>query len=57
MQQLYKKASSTFNIGINARMIKEVLDGPVNSEEVDLIEISIGDSGVLKEEIDYKVLE
>jgi sugar phosphate isomerase/epimerase len=57
MQQLDKKTPSTFNIGINARMIKEVLDGPVNAEEVDLIEISIGDSGVLKEEIDYKLLE
>ncbi|MCW4029999.1 MAG: sugar phosphate isomerase/epimerase [Candidatus Bathyarchaeota archaeon] len=57
MQQLDKKTSSTFNIGINARMIKEVLKGPIDAEEVDLIEISIGDSGVLKKEIDYKLLE
>ncbi len=39
-------------------MIKEVSNGPIFSEEVDLIEIGIGESGVLKNgEIDHLRLE
>jgi sugar phosphate isomerase/epimerase len=57
MQQLENKTTQNCNIGINARMITEVLGGPLPAKAVDLIEISIGDSGVLKKEIDYSLLD
>ena len=39
-------------------MIKEVSDGPISAEAVDLIEVGIGESGVLKDgAVDYKRLD
>jgi sugar phosphate isomerase/epimerase len=58
MQQLESKQISRLNVGINSRMIAEVSGGPIHAEEVDLIEVGIGESGVLKQGvIDYKRLD
>ena len=57
MQQLQAKTLPSINVGINSRMIKEVSNGPIFADKVDLIEIGINESGVLKQGIiDYKRL-
>jgi len=57
MQQLQAKTLPSINVGINSRMIKEVSSGPIFADKVDLIEIGINESGVLKQGIiDYKRL-
>jgi len=58
MQQLQTKALTKLTVGINSRMIAEVSGGPIHAEEVDLIEVGIGESGVLKQGvIDCKRLD
>jgi sugar phosphate isomerase/epimerase len=57
MQQLQAKTLPSINVGINSRMIKEVSNGPIFADKVDLIEVGINESGVLKQGIiDYKRL-
>ncbi len=58
MQQLKSQSLTQLNVGINSRMIKEVCGGPISACAVDLIEVNIGDSGVLqKDGIDQRRLE
>ena len=58
MQQLQNKTLPSLNVGINSRMIREVSNGPIFADKVDLIEVGIGESGVLKQgTIDYKRLD
>lgn len=58
MQQIQNENLSSLNVGINSRMIKEVSNGPILAEEVDLIEVGIGESGVLKQgTLDYRRLD
>jgi sugar phosphate isomerase/epimerase len=51
MQPLYNEKSSILKVGINARVIKEVFNGPILAKEVELIEIGIDESGILKGDI------
>lgn len=58
MQQLRTQTLQRLNVGINSRMIKETANGPIFSEEVDLIEVGINESGVLKNgEVDRQRLD
>ena len=59
MQKLKTQALTRLNVGINSRMIKELYGGPISAFAVDLIEVSIADSGVLQKDavIDHKRLE
>jgi sugar phosphate isomerase/epimerase len=59
MQKKKNPTLTQFNVGINSIMIKELYDGaPISACQVDLIEVSIADSGVMqKGEINQKRLE
>jgi sugar phosphate isomerase/epimerase len=58
MQKLKTQSLTRLNVGINSRMIKELYGGPISACTVDLIEVSIADSGVLKQDgIDKQRLE
>jgi Sugar phosphate isomerases/epimerases len=50
MQKLKTQALTRLNVGINSRMIKELYGGPISACTVDLIEVSIADSGVLQKD-------
>jgi sugar phosphate isomerase/epimerase len=50
MQKLKTQALTRLNVGINSRMIKELYGGPISACAVDLIEVSIADSGVLQKD-------
>lgn len=49
MRKLKTQTLTRINVGINSRMIKELYGGPISACAVDLIEVSIANSGVLKQ--------
>ncbi len=53
MKPFSQGLQSRLRTGINSRMIKEVSNGPILAKEVELIEVGIDDSGILKESIDF----
>jgi sugar phosphate isomerase/epimerase len=58
MQKQKSPTLTRLNVGINSRMIKELYGGPISACQVDLIEVSIADSGVIqKDEINQQRLE
>lgn len=58
MQQLQCILNSNLKVGINSRMIKEISNGPILAKEVELIEIGINETGILKNgEVNFKLLE